>query len=100
MLGIRRLGVRAWEADDGSGGAYGRRGKAHAFDGWLKRIMVTTWLEELRRRKIVYEVELAPGNDPRVHRERHHGAAAAGSAEGDRRLFVTMSFRSSFRGKG
>ena len=23
-----------------------------AFDGWLKRIMVTTWLEELRRRKL------------------------------------------------
>ncbi|HET8698146.1 MAG TPA: RNA polymerase sigma factor, partial [Gammaproteobacteria bacterium] len=40
---------------------------AAAFDGWLKRIMVTTWLEELRRRKIVYEVELAPENDPRVH---------------------------------
>ena len=27
---------------------------AAAFDGWLKRIMITTWLEELRRRKIVY----------------------------------------------
>jgi RNA polymerase sigma-70 factor (ECF subfamily) len=31
---------------------------AAAFDGWLKRIMVTTWLEELRRRKIVYAAEL------------------------------------------
>ena len=27
---------------------------AAAFDGWLKRIMVTTWLEELRRRKLPY----------------------------------------------
>ena len=25
---------------------------AAAFDGWLKRIMVTTWLEEARRRKL------------------------------------------------
>jgi RNA polymerase sigma-70 factor (ECF subfamily) len=40
---------------------------AAAFDGWLKRIMVTTWLEELRRRKIAYAQELAPENDPRVH---------------------------------
>jgi RNA polymerase sigma-70 factor (ECF subfamily) len=40
---------------------------AEAFDGWLKRIMVTTWLEELRRRKIPYADELTPANDPRVH---------------------------------
>ena len=40
---------------------------AAAFDGWLKRIMVTTWLEELRRRKIAYTEELAPDADPRVH---------------------------------
>jgi RNA polymerase sigma factor (sigma-70 family) len=31
---------------------------AAAFDGWLKRIMVTTWLEYLRRQKIVYASEL------------------------------------------
>jgi RNA polymerase sigma-70 factor (ECF subfamily) len=31
---------------------------AAAFDGWLKRIMVTTWLEELRRRKIKYAEEV------------------------------------------
>lgn len=30
---------------------------AAAFDGWLKRIMVTTWLEEARRRKIQYAAE-------------------------------------------
>jgi RNA polymerase sigma factor (sigma-70 family) len=31
---------------------------AAAFDGWLKRIMVTTWLEEVRRHKIEYVSEL------------------------------------------
>lgn len=30
---------------------------AAAFDGWLKRIMVTTWLEEVRRQKISYASE-------------------------------------------
>jgi RNA polymerase sigma-70 factor, ECF subfamily len=30
---------------------------AAAFDGWLKRIMVTTWLEEVRRQKISYVSE-------------------------------------------
>ena len=40
---------------------------AAAFDGWLKRIMVTTWLEELRRRKIAYTEQLTSDADPRVH---------------------------------
>ena len=31
---------------------------AAAFDGWLKRIMVTTWLEEIRRNKLAYAAEL------------------------------------------
>jgi RNA polymerase sigma-70 factor (ECF subfamily) len=31
---------------------------ASAFDGWLKRIMVTTWLQEVRRQKIAYAAEL------------------------------------------
>ena len=31
---------------------------AAAFDGWLKRIMVTTWLEEVRRQKLAYAAEL------------------------------------------
>jgi RNA polymerase sigma factor (sigma-70 family) len=30
---------------------------AAAFDGWLKRIMITTWLEEVRRRKLSYASE-------------------------------------------
>ena len=28
-----------------------------AFDGWLKKIMVTTWLQEVRRTKLVYADE-------------------------------------------
>jgi RNA polymerase sigma-70 factor (ECF subfamily) len=31
---------------------------AAAFDGWLKRIMVTTWLEEVRRGKLVTTTEV------------------------------------------
>ena len=34
---------------------------AAAFDGWLKRIMVTTWLEEVRRQKISYASEEQAG---------------------------------------
>jgi RNA polymerase sigma-70 factor (ECF subfamily) len=41
---------------------------AAAFDGWLKRIMVTTWLEELRRRRIVYAAE-QDADDGASHRE-------------------------------
>lgn len=33
---------------------------AAAFDGWLKRIMVTTWLEELRRRKLTFATTIDP----------------------------------------
>ena len=33
---------------------------AAAFDGWLKRIMVTIWLEEARRHKLQYLSELGP----------------------------------------
>jgi len=38
---------------------------AAAFDGWLKRIMVTTWLEEVRRRRFTTaaEVEAEPAFD-------------------------------------
>src|SRR5882672_8250592 len=32
----------------------GQLRSAAAFDGWLKRIMITTWLEEIRRSKIAY----------------------------------------------
>ncbi len=35
---------------------------AAAFDGWLKRIMVTTWLEEVRRGKPVATGEVDPAD--------------------------------------
>jgi RNA polymerase sigma-70 factor, ECF subfamily len=31
---------------------------AAAFDGWLRRIMVTTWLQEVRRRKLEFVAEV------------------------------------------
>ena len=33
-----------------------------AFDAWLKRIMINTWIGELRRRKLKYAREPAPGD--------------------------------------
>ncbi len=42
---------------------------AGAFDGWLKRIMVTTWLEELRRRKIAFVADPEQALDKRAHVE-------------------------------
>ncbi len=40
---------------------------AAAFDGWLRRIMVTTWLQELRRRKLAVVIEAAAeAVDPHV----------------------------------
>lgn len=41
---------------------------AAAFDGWLKRIMVTTWLEEVRRHRLEYVDELA-ADAADTHRE-------------------------------
>jgi RNA polymerase sigma factor (sigma-70 family) len=40
---------------------------AAAFDGWLRRIMVTTWLQEVRRRKLAIATEVgAEAVDPHV----------------------------------
>lgn len=41
---------------------------AAAFDGWLKRIMVTTWLEEVRRHNLEYVSEL-DADAAGVHRD-------------------------------
>jgi RNA polymerase sigma factor (sigma-70 family) len=41
---------------------------AAAFDGWLKRIMVTTWLEELRRQKLRF-VDAPGAEDEPGHKE-------------------------------
>lgn len=37
---------------------------AAAFDGWLRRVMVTTWLEEARRGRIETSPELDPDHTP------------------------------------
>lgn len=40
---------------------------AAAFDGWLRRIMVTTWLQEVRRRKLSFTTDVgAEAVDPHV----------------------------------
>lgn len=38
----------------------GQLREAAAFDAWLKRIMINTWIGELRRRKLKYAGEPAP----------------------------------------
>ena len=41
---------------------------AAAFDGWLKRIMITTWLEELRRQKLRF-ADVPEAEDDAGHSE-------------------------------
>ena len=41
---------------------------AAAFDGWLKRIMITTWLEELRRHKLRF-ADTPDAEDEAGHKE-------------------------------
>ena len=68
---------------------------AAAFDGWLKRIMVTTWLEELRRRKITYADEADP-DDAGSYRESTAEAmdldAALAKLPHDVRLCVVLAY--------
>lgn len=68
---------------------------AAAFDGWLKRIMVTIWLEEVRRHKIEYVSELdaaAAGS----HREDIHEQmdldAALAQLPSEVRLCVVLAY--------
>jgi RNA polymerase sigma-70 factor, ECF subfamily len=73
----------------------GRLRSAAAFDGWLKRIMVNVWLQEVRRGKLVTigDVEIA---DLAVH----HDATAAGmdldaalsTLPADMRLCVVLAY--------
>ncbi len=68
---------------------------ADAFDGWLKRIMVTTWLEEVRRDKIKYAAEkdaehAANYRDTTAERLDLDGALALLPA--DVRLCVVLSY--------
>jgi RNA polymerase sigma-70 factor (ECF subfamily) len=65
-----------------------------AFDGWLKRIMITTWLEEVRRRKIEYASEDAadePGRNETTA-ERIDLDAALAKLPPDVRLCVVLAY--------
>lgn len=53
--------LKAWRS-------IGQLKSAVKFDAWLKTIMVTTWLEEARRRKIAFTTELDPA-DLAIHRD-------------------------------
>ena len=68
---------------------------AGAFDGWLKRIMITTWLEELRRQKIRFTSELDP-EDAASYRETPAEAldldAALAKLPHDVRLCVVLAY--------
>jgi RNA polymerase sigma-70 factor (ECF subfamily) len=68
---------------------------AAAFDGWLKRIMVTTWLEELRRRKLraaeQAETELTT-NSADVAEKRLDLDVALGRLSVDARLCVVLAY--------
>jgi RNA polymerase sigma-70 factor (ECF subfamily) len=68
---------------------------AAAFDGWLKRIMITTWLEELRRQKIRFTSELDP-DDVGSYRETPAEAldldAALAKLPHDVRLCVVLAY--------
>ena len=68
---------------------------AAAFDGWLKRIMVTTWLEELRRQKISYAAEVAAeamGSYRDTTPERLDLDAALALLPPDARLCVVLAY--------
>jgi RNA polymerase sigma-70 factor (ECF subfamily) len=68
---------------------------AAAFDGWLKRIMVTTWLEEVRRDKLEFAREPQEA-DFGAHREttaeRMDLAAALAQLAPQARLCVVLSY--------
>jgi RNA polymerase sigma-70 factor (ECF subfamily) len=68
---------------------------AAAFDGWLKRIMVTTWLEEVRRNKIAYAAELdveSAGAYRETTAERLDLDAALALLSPDTRLCVVLAY--------
>ena len=73
----------------------GRLRAVDAFDGWLKRIMVTTWLAELRRRRIPIAGEVDP-EQAGAYRdgtaERLDLDVALGRLAPDVRLCVVLSY--------
>jgi RNA polymerase sigma-70 factor (ECF subfamily) len=68
---------------------------AAAFDGWLRRIMVTTWLAEARRGKISTTSEIDPA-DVAVHRDstatRMDLDTALSTLPPDMRLCVVLAY--------
>ncbi|MEJ0100267.1 MAG: sigma-70 family RNA polymerase sigma factor [Pseudomonadota bacterium] len=68
---------------------------AVAFDGWLKRIMVTTWLEESRRGKVPTTSEVDPA-EVAVHHDstamRMDLDVALATLQPDVRLCVVLSY--------
>jgi RNA polymerase sigma-70 factor (ECF subfamily) len=68
---------------------------AAAFDGWLKRIMVNTWVDEVRRRKVSTTSEIEPA-DVAVHHDstavRMDLDAALATLPPDVRLCVVLSY--------
>ena len=80
--------LKAWRS-------LGQLRSAAAFDGWLKKIMVSIWLEEVRRRKLVTvsDVELA---DLAVHHDataaRMDLDAALSTLPADMRLCVVLAY--------
>lgn len=68
---------------------------AAAFDGWLRRIMVTTWLEETRKRRIEFttavDLEVAAAQDDATA-ERLDLDAALARLSADARLCVVLAY--------
>lgn len=68
---------------------------AAAFDGWLKRIMVTTWLDEVRRGRLSTTSEIDPA-DVAVHHDstavRMDLDAALATLPPDMRLCVVLAY--------
>jgi RNA polymerase sigma factor (sigma-70 family) len=72
----------------------GQLRSAAAFDGWLKRIMVTTWLEEVRRQKISYASEAAAAEPAYAEAtaERIDLDAALGRLPPDVRVCIVLAY--------
>jgi len=68
---------------------------ATAFDGWLKRIMVTTWLEELRRHPVEYVAEIDTDDAGTLSEATHEQVdldAALARLPADVRLCVVLAY--------
>jgi RNA polymerase sigma-70 factor (ECF subfamily) len=80
--------IRAWRQ-------VGQLRAAAAFDGWLKRIMVTTWLDEQRRGKVQTTSDIDPA-DVAVHHDsmdmRMDLDAALATLQPEARLCVVLAY--------